>query len=461
MKNTIYRVNIPIIFKEGLSAGAGKKANRSIVALNGRGKPVLHGSTIAGVLRSAYNSQASSDVNYWFGEALNNDGFHGYSKIKIMDVELDTGSISSPISRTHNAINRHTGVAIKGGLFSIEYLPPGTTGEIILEIEDQGNQTQDVIKFIEVLASLFKSTLFFGGNRNRGVGRASAEKGLHFEKFDLSITNDYANFLDAKYKGNAYQSNSATSKKIEGSKSSEHFEIKLILGIPQGEDILAGDGQTLDYILEPQTTTAADGKEYWRIAGSSLRGVIRAWVTRLAARSGKHICDNAQNFIDNSQNLKGDELGWGFVDKKSRKNFQKEPEALNDPILDLFGSLYGKGRIHIADCISRKPKSSNDQEERMHISVDRFSGGTNEGALFQNMVLKAKEIEFPLEIKIEYANEEEIAWLCATLKAIHLGLISVGSSRSAGRLKIKSFSECNKENIATDLKNFLKGHEYE
>jgi CRISPR/Cas system CSM-associated protein Csm3 (group 7 of RAMP superfamily) len=225
------------------------------------------------------------------------------------------------------------------------------------------------------------------------------------------------------------------------------------LGIPRGEDILVGDGQETDYALKPQSVIFADGTEHWRIPGSSLRGIIRGWMTRLAVRDGAKVRDSIEQWYEYYDNkdikeYNPDHAGWGFVEEKDRGKYQKSPGLLNDPILDLFGSMYKKGRIHIGDSFSETAKDK-DVQDRMHVAVDRFSGGANEGALFNNQVLAGKNLSFPVTISLTFPTKDEIKWLVKTLRAIHLGILSVGSSKSSGRLEIKSISAkgCGSERI--------------
>jgi len=77
-------------------------------------------------------------------------------------------------------------------------------------------------------------------------------------------------------------------------------------------------------------------------------------------------------------------------------------------------------------------------QERAHVAIDRFSGGANEGAFFSNHVLVASDLTFSTDITLEAPKEKEVQWLVKTLRALHLGILSVGSSKSGGHLEIRS-----------------------
>jgi CRISPR/Cas system CSM-associated protein Csm3 (group 7 of RAMP superfamily) len=466
MSKHIIRIAVPLEFRAGLMPGAGAISNQNFISLDGMGKPVLHGTSIAGVLRSAFRKIAPENENFWFGRKLERyDDRSDDSRLKIADTVLDCGKADVAI-RMHNSIIRHTGATVAGGLFSMEALPPGTRGTILLEIDCKNCESEKSTSIISTLAGLFETGLFFGGSRNRGIGLATAPQGLFVERYDVSTAEGYAALLDSRYNGRR-GSKEFKGNPVRGTSAAEFFKLNLIMGIPRGEDLLVGDGQTMDYVLEPQKVHDASGVERWRIPGSALRGIFRAWMTRLAAREGKVIRDSFKRFDSDEEHgipprdledYKGDSPGWAFIDKQGRKTYQDNPELLNDPILSLFGSCYAKGRIHFADALSTTEIAETDAAARKHVSIDRFSGGANEGGLFENKVLKNSRLEFPVAMQIEKPGEREILWLTRTLKALHLGVISIGSSKSSGRLAIKTIIHCSYPETKAELQKFLEAH---
>jgi CRISPR/Cas system CSM-associated protein Csm3 (group 7 of RAMP superfamily) len=101
----------------------------------------------------------------------------------------------------------------------------------------------------------------------------------------------------------------------------------------------------------------------------------------------------------------------------------------------LFGSLYARGRLHIADAFA--DLDSGDAQRRTHVTIDRVTGGTNEGFLFDNDVLTSNgRLVFRTSLTVERPTVEEAAWLAASLRAIDLGILRVGSSKAGGRLAL-------------------------
>jgi len=439
-----YKLTAKIVFPEGAAPGAGGLGNRQFLAKNGKDEIVLRGSALAGVLRTAYAHgkrmfSEDSKISRWFGSASEGD-LDSSSFVQVADAVVNCETI---LDRTHNLINRHTGAAVKKGLFSLEAIPPMAGADLSITLKPGAGEIEEYIRFINNISKIMGNGLLVGGNSNRGIGRMIVDGELYLRSFDLDTLDGIADFLDAEYEerktGVAMTGEPQTVSEIL-----DHLVISLELGIPRGEDILVGDGQAVDYALKPQTVTFADGTEHWRIPGSSIRGIFRGWMTRLAARDDEKIRDSTAQWYeldesDDPNAYNPDFIGWGFEKPKDREEYQKNPEKLGDPILDLFGSMYKKGRIHITDAFSQTTTAT-DVQDRMHVAIDRFSGGSHEGALFQNQVLAGDRLRFLLSISLAMPSEKEVEWLIKTLRALHLGILNIGSAKGCGRLEIKSVS---------------------
>ncbi len=474
----IYKLTAEVTFPEGVAPGMGNSSNRQMIAKNGKDEILLRGSALAGVLRHTYarainKKTDDEDVCNWFGCPQEED-IGKEALVQVADLVLESQAVSE---RTHNLINRHTGAVVNKGLFSIEAVPPGSSGKLSITVNPNagrppsGERAPETLKndtpeglimddpkeFTTLLAGYITDGLLVGGNSNRGIGRMEVDGKLHLQTFAMDQLDGIATFLDAQYKERR-DGITLEGQPLNLSTSADILVADLELGIPRGEDVLVGDGLEADYMLKPQSVVFADGEQYWRIPGSSLRGIFRGWMTRLAVKEilslkeddqekpspldGKRILDSVErwdNCTSHPNTYNPDDIAWGFVDKENRQQFQEKPHELNDPILDLFGSLYQKSRIHISDAFSNQ-RVNKQAADRMHVAVDRFSGGAHEGALFQNQVLTGSDLKFSCKITIDRPREEEVAWLVKTLRALHLGILLVGSSKGAGRLEIKSLS---------------------
>lgn len=460
MSSHVYRLLLPLEFPEGVAPGEGRNGNHLFLARDGSDRPVLRGSALAGALRHGWMDLTGSDdrqAAYWFGEALNDNKGGTESPLRVPDSVLNVGEAKDTPLRTHIAKNRHWGVALSGGLFTLEALPPGTKADVCLWLHeperDAGENQVEPNEFLAQLVALFQSGLFLGGNSARGIGRAVLREPGLLEGFDCKDIQRHAAMLDEQYRL-AQGQLPATGQQLKPNSSGETRELRMevCLGIPRGEDLLVADGLGMDHEMEPQWIKCADGQKRWMIPGSSLRGVLRAWFTRLAAHEnmeGKDRMAVADHAGRAKEDIAGKDIRWGWNNKnETREEKLKKLKAnlsgraldpldgvVECPIMRLFGSFYSKSRIHVSDAFSNAAFQKSHEQVRMHVAVDRITGGANDGALFDNTVLAAP-LSFMFTITIRDPEEHEAGWLYSALRAIDLGILCIGSSKASGRLKL-------------------------
>jgi len=467
MNNRVHLLVLRLCFPNGLAPGAGGAFNYLRLARNGRDEPVLRGTSLAGVLRNAYSRAIGKksndpDVSRFFGDSLDEKKEHP-SAVRIPDCILNMGQ-AQPNVRTHHLRNRHSKAVADGGLFSLESCPPGTTAEACVWIlEPSGTALDDsesVPQFAKTLVSLLSDGLTVGGNSARGIGKVELGDGTAFRSFQLDDLNQHAAYLDAERLIRL-----SRVAEIDGLESlsptgacAKILNIEMDFQIPRGQDLLVADGQGLGHQLEPQRLQHADGKDYWRIPGSTFRGLFRSWMTKLAAKEGLPVADSFarnESYRDvirsdpsasknSSDAMTGENLGRCFLPKEEWADVSNSPrEKIECPIASLFGSLFASGRIFFSDALSLKDSNKSYIEQtRMHVAVDRITGGAAESMLFDNAVLVAEQPEraesFKLTIRVENPSEAEVRWLRKTIIALDLGLLRIGSSKSAGRIELRS-----------------------
>ena len=458
----MYALEFDVEFTEGLCAGAGSFGNRIQLARNGRGELVLHGTAIAGVLRHAFESFPEMEpgfVNKFFGSAhgVFDENAEGLpSLLKVEDAVFSVEKINSQ-ERVSHLRSRHTGSVADGALYSIEAIPPKAETHFSLTFavtDDFPEDSYPADRFLKTLATLFQTGLVFGGNANRGVGRAKVNGAIVYKEYNLASLDGMAAWLDDDYARRSGRRLVGGKPLETDSNTADTLRVTWDFIIPQGQDILVADGKGLDAEAEPHRVTGADGKDYWLLPGSTLRGLFRSESARLAAREGKKIADSHDRYAKNGP-AKGDELGWLFAeDQKDNAGFLK---TLDDeyPVESMFGSLHKAGRLHLCDGLSpigtdKKSMASLAVDPnfpvqyRVHVAVDPISGGAIEGALYDNYVLTAgggqNTVRFPITMILRQPKEDEVRWLAQTLRAIHTGLLRIGSSKSAGRLVVANDS---------------------
>ena len=429
----VFRVRVPVIFPEGVHPGAGGKASLLMVERDGSGQPILRGSAVAGVLRSAYaSSDGASDAAVWFGEAVREDAFSNPSRIVAEDARFSLKNGHVLPVMTHNAIIRHTRAVYESALFSEERIPPGAKTAISLAVTCPADELSAAESFIKDIVALFEGGLFFGGAVARGMGRAVVtEEGASWKKYVLSDMTGAVEWLDDQYTLRQGRTIAGMSPlRVKHELSADALRIELVLRLGWGQDLLVAEGHE----MYPMKRQHADGQEHWVLPGSSLRGLLRGWISRLAAREGLPVADDAARYQSDGP-MDVALLGWGGEgDAAVRKTLRDAPDLLECPVMRLFGSLYAKGRVHVSDAYAKVANEGRQAQRRKHVAVDRFSGGANEGALFDNYVLVGEDLRFPAVITVVDPEEREVRWLAQALKALDLGLIRFGSSKASGRM---------------------------
>lgn len=439
--NEFYRIFGKISFPEGLAVGEERDSNTVAIARNGKGEAVLRGTSLTGAIRNSLkeNGVPCDVIEQWFGKALETDESESFgSLVRVSDVVLETGNSEV---RVHNMIDRHSGAVADKALFSVQLLPPETAGCLLIYI--QPPKGVDASFILRALSNALNGELLLGGNRNRGIGRMDASM-LKVLKVNVDTAEGFAKWQDVRYNDRCGKFTDE-GESLVGEDLKYKLNLSLDLRIPAGEDLVVGYGTTMEGEQSaPQKVCKADGKMYWRIPGSTFRGIFRAWMTRLAKKDGFELRYQKQD--DNNPDL----IGWGGINSlEERKNIQNNPALLNDPILDLFGSLYKRGRIHFSDAYSVAEAKTGNLQQRKHVAIDAFSGGFVNGALFTNSVLVGN-VCFKLNVSLIASQnletwKREVLWLKKTLNALNLGIISVGSSKGSGLLEIANWEEVEKK----------------
>jgi len=442
MNVRVHRISAEVTFASGLAAGESRDGNTLVIARNGVGDPVLRGTTVAGVLRSRLQADWNDParVSRLFGAALGNqdDAATTRSSIEIADVGLVLGC-STPEFRPGVFIDRHTGSAGDGGLFTFETCPPGTRGTLWCWIRANDEQTDhDASAFAEWFASRLASGLHFGGMRNRGVGLARLEGSVRRRIYECAKLADHVRFLDDHCAWRAGE-DLPDGEDVSSPRETGHTQmVRVKVGIPRGQDLLIASLDESEDGPVCQRVRYADGAERLRIPGSSLRGVFRGWFSRLARLDGLEIADTVelhQARVEKGERMRPRDFAWAFPPA----GIEESDHKTACPVMSLFGSLHQRGRIVFSDAYF--DCGSVTEQARVHVSVDQVTGGSNEGLLFGNRVLigsspATADRSSTFEVRIEHAQQHEVKWLADALVALHVGVLRLGSSKASGRVEV-------------------------
>ena len=223
-------------------------------------------------------------------------------------------------------------------------------------------------------------------------------------------------------------------------------DIKIVIE-PVDPVLIKSGYATIDDAKMVPVLTFKDGRDTYYFPGSSLKGVLRSHLERIA-RTLKlgSVCipyywdKNKKDMIPVAAEKKS--FGCGFRSRQDGTvNSSSTAYADSCAACRLFGSLKFGGRFSISDAYPL-PDHRPTVEPRDGVAIDRFTGGTVPGALFDLKVLVGGKFEANLRL----TNFElwQLAALNLLLSDLADEMITIGSGRSRGlgRVRITVPSYC-------------------
>lgn len=188
--------------------------------------------------------------------------------------------------------------------------------------------------------------------------------------------------------------------------------------------------------------TYRNGKAQPFIPGSSLKGVIRSYAEKICRSLRDAPVPVCLPYLDPGKARGGEAMqaSCGLVFEKYKKDNKKHDIGtdniyrLSCPACRLFGSHDYIGRLATTDGYLT---DSHILEVRNGVAIDRFTGGTVQGALYDLEVL-VKGI-FKTSIDIRNFERWQLGLIGLVLRDMEDGLIRIGfgKSRGFGRIKAK------------------------
>lgn len=428
--------------KTPLAVGSGEKniMTDALVATDVNGLPYIPGTAIAGVLRHAVGEEKAklffgfqdrsdsknsigSNITFTSAQMLGKDGeaIDGLKNIDFSDPIFYSKFKNLPI-RQHCRIDSK-GTATDGGKFDEQVVYKGTRFCFEIEMVSDGNNFSE---FENVLRELHSCTIRIGGGTRSGFGEIEI---IDCKYVKLDLTNNEQ--LDAYLEKSSSLADpqfweDKLSKPIESQDESINwtkFELKL-----QPDDfILFGSGfgnENADITPVTEPCIVWEGKEpifieeNILIPASSVKGAI-------SHRVAFHYNKLTNVFADKVENI-DDYIGKKNIAVKAL--FGSEGEIENNKM-----KHQAMGNVIFSDIIQRatiKRKILN------HVSIDRFTGGAIDGALFTEEVIYGKDEDFTFKLLVNpnaFNDDENIEKaFVRTLDDLCKGMLPLGGGVNRG-----------------------------
>ncbi len=437
-----------------LAVGTGKSCDiltDAPVAKDVNGLPYIPATSIAGVLRHAMGLAVDQTEGNPFGYISksddNDDSGHGSDIIftdavmvgkngkaldGIQDIDWNDEFYryfqDLPV-RQHVRID-HKGTAENNGKFDNEVVYKGTRFVFEIELMSEKDDKEHIEKAIEHLRY---STLRIGGGTRKGYGKLSIVD-CRQASLNLSNPEDLEKYLN---KSSSLAEDWAGFTKISVIESLDyskwtHYQLKLkpldffMFGSGMG-DSDADNVYVSEYVVS--RGESVDSNKRVLIPGSSVKGAI-------AHRTAYHY-----------NKIKGNFAG--------KQNPKEITGSNNEAVAAIFGEADGdkftRGRILIDDILQGQVKAESeakadaeaDAEKKttptsktfFHNKIDQFTGGTMDGALFQEKVIYDKDTEYTFDIYVEnsaIADDDIKKAFVQSLREICTGLLPLGGITNRG-----------------------------
>lgn len=311
---------------------------------------------------------------------LKNNPLLGDNDNKSLVILSDCECIGHPKigSRNSVAINSKNGIAEKGALFDYEVVFKGAefNFECLINIYEN-----DFTNEIEEFEKAINSELLIGMKTMSGFGEF-AMKDLFKTEFDFSKANEFSRY-ESFLRKSFYES------KVETKESNNKFEIKLELDITNS--LLIGsvnnDGEIADV-----ASLCEDGKSI--ASGTSFKGAIRHQALRIANTFSDKLGEKFVNEL------------FGYVNKDTAKK--------------------SRVRVNESEIDSVLPPKLHQRNK-----IDRFSGATIDGALFDARAIYDGKVYLTIELINPSLKEKALMLFVA--RDLCAGFLAVGGGKNIGR----------------------------
>lgn len=392
-----YKLSFKLLSPLALSNGTGKTTDKDLL-LGSDGKPYIPGTAMAGLLRSCLpkeeakklfgtDRRTDKDEKKGNGESLQNSV---ESKIITYDALL-VGESSIEVRDGVGLDERKT--AKKGSKFNFEVVERGSQFVTYLEVDSDEEAEKIESKLLPAI-----KTFTVGSKSTRGYGQAGLTHVLKktFDDTNFDSWLDFSVFKDESWDNSI----EVTIDKCPA----EYIEIGLGLAVNGSFIIRRYTTDVSDNNSNPDYYTLKSGKTPV-IPGTSWAGAFRSHMKNLARVGGYA----GYEYIDSSL--------FGYVNENDKTS--------------------ARSKIHFSESVV----NNGEEKTITRNSIDRFTGGAKDAALFTETVWYGGDTF--LTIRIEYCHtgkkdknyfDKNVSkLLAAAVCDLNSGLLSVGGETSVGR----------------------------
>jgi CRISPR/Cas system CSM-associated protein Csm3 (group 7 of RAMP superfamily) len=465
-----------------MGSGAGGDLTAALLRRDAAGQPIVPGTAIAGALRTLAtrlaprlelennkacaalgDSDESCDcaVCHLFGDihpSDSEDAKSEASRILVFNARMKDDQ-PQPYIRDGVGIDRATGTAARAGgvKFDLEVLPADSEFEVRLELRDV--EEDDKRLLAAVLAEWRAGRVWLGGNVARGLGGFKLDD-VDYKTLKLDTADSLLTFLK---EDEPWKKAEPQSKWLQ-----DHIKALRVKTQPVDDDLsvarrwvtITGTLRAPGPLLTNDTTVAGQtGFDHapllaqlgdWErpvLAGSGLRGVLRAHAERIARTLATRTVRSEKTFLHTcpacSPVESQPDRPLASCDALLKDaEFPTDKEVSDEHLClacRLFGSTWRGSRLLVEDAPYKPTETQPKPVLKMmdFLAIDRFTGGGVEGAKFNALALWKPA--FRLRLHMENPEAWELGWLALVLRDLQGGWLTVGfgAAKGFGRVELE------------------------
>ena len=367
------------------------------------GNPYIPATSFVGALRHFIKrNYKEGDKNAWeyFWGSETNDNKGTQSHFIVSDLRLRNDEDTNLIAvRDGVAIDEKTGIAKNQAKYDYEIVNKDLEFEFKAEIkirEGFKDKERYILKILKTIITELKAgNVYFGAFTTKGFGRFNL-KYVSVLKFDFPDDGlEYLKYLKDSY---LQKNNLDLGENTLPLKDNNYCNITADFSIKSS---LIISSYTTDPEYPDKVHIKYNGKNI--LTGTSLKGAIRSRAFKII----NTLCNDNQGKNEDLKIL----FGWADTENK-KKTKHKSRVIINESIIENDDVI---------------------EKEQTRIKIDRFTGGTIPGALFQSKPLWHNNENIRLKIKIKKAQEWEVGLLLLVLKDLWNEDLPIGGEKNIGR----------------------------
>jgi len=418
LSRDVARVTVELKSPLHIGTGSGDELCDSLLVTDANGLPCMPGTSLAGALRSKWEQEfggekaaavfgsqedgleSRSGLEVSFGHVHDSRDRPVPPRMQLADIMADPllRAIRQPLVRQHVRLT-HRHVAAQRGLYDENVVPAGN--RFTFELCAVGMESGVLDNIIAWLAS---GSVRLGAKTRSGLGNLKLVR-VWRRRFDLGDDGDYRDYCSLPVGLHEEVEGILPAVEIEGVEHrQEQVRAVKIRIVPTGFWMVGGGqpGKAEEKLDEkndkaPDIVPYREGRVRWKVReDQSVRGELDL--------EGEVVVPGSaiKGALRHRTAFHYNRLQGTFADNMNDEKELEKHDGLNCPACqELFGAVLhhdqggSAGRVFVEDVFAGYP----DQQRIMHVSLDRFTCGPIDGALFEDApCFKGRPWEFTITI---------------------------------------------------------------